>query len=108
MSDKDIPRVSGSIVEEEVVLSLVDLCRACSVPTEFVVELVEEGVLEPAGGELEEWSFSGASLKRVRKALRLHHDLGVNAAGVGLILDLLEEIEQLRARLAEADDSTSS
>ncbi len=103
MSSKNDRVVSGTIVEEEVVLSLRDLCRVCSVRTEFVVELVEQGALEPAGEVLEQWMFSGASLRRARTALRLHRDLGVNAAGAALILDLLEEMEQLRARLRDLD-----
>ena len=43
-----------------------------------------------------EWRFSGAQLRRARIALRLERDLGVNAAGVALALELLEELEQLR------------
>lgn len=107
--------VSGTIVEEELVLSLGDLCRVCAARTEFVVELVEEGALEPETGveadapppalyaSPEDWRFSGATLKRARTALRLHRDLGVNAAGVALILDLLDEMKQLRARLRALD-----
>jgi len=36
-------------------------------------------------------------------AFRLQHDLGINLAGVALVLDLLEEIEQLRSRLRFVD-----
>jgi len=36
---------------------------------------------------------------RVRSALRLQHDLGVNLAGIALALDLMEELENLRAQL---------
>jgi chaperone modulatory protein CbpM len=46
-----------------------------------------------------QWRFSGSSLRRARLALRLSQDLEVNAPGVALALDLMDEIEELRARL---------
>lgn len=101
MSDKDISFLSGTIVEETTELSLGELCRVCSVQMEFVMELVDEGAVEAARDETNEWRFAGASVRRVRTALRLQHDLGVNAAGAALIMDLLDEIERLRARFIE-------
>ena len=91
--------LSGEIVEEEIELSLADLCRACRMSRERVVELVEEGVIEPAGRDPVRWRFRGTSVRRVRCAQRLEQDLGVNVAGAALALDLLEELERLRARL---------
>lgn len=41
----------------------------------------------------------GISVRRVRCAQRLEQDLGVNIAGAALALELLEELERLRARL---------
>jgi chaperone modulatory protein CbpM len=89
----------GTILEEEVVLSLGELCRASRLSAERVIELADEGIIEPIGGSPESWRFRGVSLQRIRCARRLEEDLGVNTAGVALILDLLDELEQLRARL---------
>lgn len=91
--------LTGVIVEESAELSLSELSRACATSTEWLIELVEEGVLEPAGREPVQWRFSGSSLKRARTASRLHDDLRVNLAGVALALDLIEEIESMRERL---------
>lgn len=91
--------LSGEIFEEEIELSLADLCRTCRLPAERVIELVDEGVVEPLGRESVHWRFRGASVRRVRCAQRLEQDLGVNVAGAALALDLLEELERLRARL---------
>ncbi len=91
--------LSGVIVEESAELSLHELSHACSTSTEWLIELVEEGVLEPLGQKPAQWRFSGASLKRARTARRLHEDLRVNLAGVALALDLIEEIESMRERL---------
>ncbi len=91
--------LSGDVLEEEVELTFIELCRACRLPAERVVELVQEGVVEPQGRDPEHWRFRGASLARVRCELRLQRDLGVNTAGAALALELLEELEFLRSRL---------
>lgn len=91
--------LTGILLDEQTELTLTELCRACSRPAEWVIELVEEGVLEPAGREQSHWRFHATSLQRARAATRLQQDLGINLAGVALALDLLDEIETLRARL---------
>jgi chaperone modulatory protein CbpM len=87
------------ILEEQTQLTLADLCRACAVHAERIIELVDAGVLEPQGREPARWIFTGASLHRARKALRLQRDLDIDLAGAALALELLDEIESLRARL---------
>jgi chaperone modulatory protein CbpM len=91
--------LSGEVLEEDVELTLAQLCRACDLPADRVFELVEEGIAEPAGRDPRRWRFRGVSVRRVRCAVRLERDLGVNAAGAALALDLLEELEALRMRL---------
>ena len=87
------------IVEEEVQLTLVQLCRACDVGSDAVVELVSQGLLEPAGSEPQDWLFGGDNLARARRALRLIRQLGVNPAGAALALELMAHIDRLQARL---------
>jgi chaperone modulatory protein CbpM len=91
--------LTGRVLDERVSLSIDELCRACRVRHEWVLELVEEGILEPQGREYREWHFSGTSLQRARTVWRLQQELGVNLAGAALALDLLDEIVALRARL---------
>jgi chaperone modulatory protein CbpM len=91
--------LTGLNLDEEESLTLAELSRACAMHAEWVIELVEEGVLEPAGRGLTNWRFSGATLRRARIAARLQRDLGINLAGVALSLDLLDEIEMMRKRL---------
>jgi chaperone modulatory protein CbpM len=93
-----LPVHTGTVIEDDS-LTLEQLCHACGVHTEWVISLVEESIIEPQGNEIQVWRFSGDSLVRVRSALRLHRDLGVNLAGIGLALDLMEELENLRAKL---------
>ena len=84
--------VSGELVE---VVSLAELCRSCGVRAEWVVELVEEGILEPEGSAPARWRFSAVSITRARTAWHLQRDLGVNKAGIAVVLNLIEERESL-------------
>jgi len=93
------PVINGFILDETTTLTLDELSCACSVRVERIVELVDEGVLEPVGGDPGDWSFPGSCLRRARVAMHLQRDLDINVAGAALVLDLLDELETLRARL---------
>lgn len=97
-NEKNSSEFNVSILEEDTQLSLHDLCCACAVHAERIIELVEEGILEPTGIGVIEWRFTGINLVRARIAIRLQHDLSINIAGVALALDLLEEIDDLKKR----------
>ena len=93
--------LSGDILDEGTEVSVADLCRMFAVEEQHIVELVEEGVLGTRSTVLieidkTEWRFHGTEVRRARIALRLERDLGINVAGVALVLELLEELEQLR------------
>jgi len=105
MSDTNVSVAHAVLVEEEVQFTLVELCRACDAESEQLVALVEEGVLTPIGDEPRHWRFGDTSLRRARAAVRLTRDLELNAAGVALVLDLLDEIEALRSRLRRLGDA---
>ena len=91
--------LSGTLLDEQVSISMSEICLACSCRSEWVLELVSEGILEPLRREHDEWFFSGNSLSLAQAAHRLQRDLGVNIAGVALVLELLDEIRLLRAEL---------
>ncbi len=97
--------LQSEIIETRVEMTLSDLCRVCTVSSERVVQLVEEGLVEPVGNEPAEWRFSGHSVRRVVVAERLSRDLRLNPAGAVLVLDLLDEVQQLRQRLSRLEES---
>lgn len=99
MIEKTSDILSGNIIENETRLTLRQLCEVCSVHAEYIIDLVNEGFIEPSGIEKSHWCFDAVSIRRVQKAKRLQQDLGVNLAGVALALDLIEELETLRAQL---------
>jgi len=88
--------IVGTVLDDSTFVSIEQVCRVCRVETAWVIELVEHGVIEPTenAGTLR---FRGSELRRLRRAVSLQRDLGVNAPGVALVLDMLDELEELRA-----------
>ena len=88
--------VAGVVFDESAEITIVELCKVCSVDRDTIDELVAEGILEPPGRR-EQLPYS--AVKRTRTVVHMRRDLGVNLAGAALALDLLERIEELRAQL---------
>ena len=95
--------ITGFILEEHTTLGLRELSSACAVQADYIIELVEEGVIEPVSYRRRRWQFTGESLTRARRAVALQRDLGLNLQGAALALDLLDELDRLRARLRAVD-----
>jgi len=91
--------VNGVLLDDEMVFTLGEISRACTRHAEWIVELVDEGILEPQGVEQKSWRFTSNNLIRARKTMRLQSDLHVNLAGAALALDLMEQMDIMRARL---------
>ncbi|MCP4471538.1 MAG: MerR family transcriptional regulator [Gammaproteobacteria bacterium] len=99
MNSEKTKLLYGDLLDEDVEMTLAQLCQACELSEAQIIELVEQGIIDPLGPEPAEWRFVSVSLRRVRITRNLQHDLGVNTPGAALALELLEEIEELRARL---------
>ena len=95
--------LEGQALDEAAWLGIAELCAHLQVEQGWIVELVDAGVIEPRGPAPDAWSFPASALVRARATSRLVSDLGVNLAGVALILDLLEERRRLERRLAELE-----
>jgi chaperone modulatory protein CbpM len=96
--------IHPELLDERLRFTLRDMCRICGVHAEFLMDLVEEGVIVPQpppgrrsrGRQPIHWHFDGVAVVRVQRAVRLQEDLGVNLPGVALALELLDELETLR------------
>lgn len=96
-------RSDPELLDEQLRFTLADMCRVCGVHAEFLVELVDEGIITPdvparSRRATQRWHFDGIAVVRVQRAVRLQRDLGVNLPGVALALQLLDELEALRQR----------
>jgi chaperone modulatory protein CbpM len=89
---------TGVVLDEQLRLTLHEVCEVCGLEESVVVEMVSEGVAEPIDESGGHWVFSGAAVVRLRTAQRLQRDLHLNLPGAALALDLLEQIRMLRSR----------
>jgi chaperone modulatory protein CbpM len=100
MTEKSSFVVSSEMIDSSAMYTLKELCWFCNVESEWIVELVEHGVIEPAGQARSDWKFDSFSVVRVAKAKRLGRDLDLRPSGLAVVLELLDEIDELRSRLA--------
>ena len=101
MASSNLEQLSGLLLDHAQTLSLADLCRYCAIPAEQVLVMVEQGIIEPQESRVttSRWVFASPQILRVKTAMRLQRDLGINIAGAALALELLDEVKQLRQQL---------
>lgn len=87
-----------AVLGENAWLDLAELARASGENPEFVVLLVEEGLVSPVHAE-PGWLFGGEELAQVRRIARLRRDFDASLSSLALMLDLLDEVQRLRALL---------
>jgi chaperone modulatory protein CbpM len=97
------------VVEEHVVFSFAALCRAAGADHHQLVALVAEGLLHPSDGSEEknpeDWHFAGPSLLLARRTLQLARELQISLHGAAIVLDLLSQIDALKARQPSPRDA---
>ena len=108
MPDRAPLNPSADLVSDAPELTIEDICSACGLSHDEIATYVAEGVVEPHGSQGAHWRFSRLSIVRVQRARRLEHDLGLNAAGAALAMQLIAEIEALRNRLARYEPGSTA
>ena len=79
-------------------LDLMETARQAGVHPDLLLRMVDLGLIEPEQSE-PELLFASETVGTIGKAVRLRCQLGINWAGVGLVLDLLERIGQLESEI---------
>ena len=97
MTDRDV--IVG-IALEKACLTVEQLASACAVETEWIVRRVDEGLLPSEGPSRTEWRFSAGELRRARRMREIERDFDAVPELAALVADMLEEMDELRARLA--------
>ena len=104
MKQDDMFQAASRPAEESVpsrdLLNLVELAWLAGATPQMISDLLEWDLIVPCERDPEPW-FAVEVLPQVRKAVRLHRDLGVSFCSMGLVLDLLARIEELERHLAE-------
>lgn len=89
----------GTLIDESW-LTLEQLAAACAADVEWLQQHLETGLLPQAQSLGGVWRFSSATLRRARRLRQIERDFDAAPELAGLVGDLIEEIERLRARLA--------
>lgn len=99
-----------AILLEDTMLSLDDLARSCRVSREWIIEHVQWGLLPDKNlinADPDVWIFDSHSFLRVRRMVAIERDFECNPELAGLVADLIEEVESLRARLNASEPNES-
>lgn len=84
--------------------TLTEIAARVGVHPELIDRFVRLGLVEfMESAEDGELLFDWEVIPLIRRILRLRNELGVNYAGVGVILDLISRIEALEARIRELE-----
>ena len=84
---------------EHSLLTLEDLATAAGLHPELVDVFVRYQLVEPTVHTSSCPLFPRSSVERLKRILRLRHEMGVNLAGISVILDMAEQIENLETDL---------
>lgn len=99
MTESGFKAVALAREEEELTLEMLASC--VRVHPEWIRHLVDFGLLTPTRIRGRHMLFEAATVMRLRRILRLQRHLGVNLAGVAIILELHDRLSSLQRELEE-------
>jgi chaperone modulatory protein CbpM len=97
MAGTNFIRLTDFDLDEALTLDVV--AERVGAKSSLIARLAQQGLLEIVESESGETLLPSRVIIRLRRMQRLHHDLGVNFAGAAIILNLVEQVEQLKREL---------
>ena len=88
----------AEIVDENLNLDLKHFAEACGQSPDWILQLLEYEIL-PARPEVRIHQFFGEDISRARRAYRLQRDFEASLSAVAMMMDLLDEVQQLRKQV---------
>lgn len=79
-------------------LSVDRLAQASGVHPQLIVRFIKLGLLDAHRDSLNRLWLDSEAVARVARVQRLHFGLSLNYAAIGLVLDLLDRIDELERR----------
>ena len=80
---------------QNIQLSYHEIIRACGDDADWLVRIIEADIIH-VSGDLQAATYSGYQLARIRRAHRISRDFEASAPATALILQLLDELDELR------------
>jgi chaperone modulatory protein CbpM len=96
MRDDDI--LTGSLLDESW-LTLEQVAAACTVEPQWLERHIEEGLFPQTECVAGTWRVSAVHLRRARRMREMERVFDAEPELAALVADLLEEVDDLRARL---------
>jgi len=87
--------------KDEAVYMISIAAKLCDLHPQTLRLYERMGLIRPKRVSKKNRMYSDADIERLRQIQRLTHDLGVNLAGVEVILRLLEQMEDMRRHMEE-------
>ena len=91
--------MSSEDILEGACLTLEQLCAAATLDRDWLIRHVEEGLIPASGTLVAEWRFSTVHVTRARRMHEIERTYEAAPELAALVADLLEELDDLRARL---------
>ena len=88
--------------DEDACLTLEQLCSVCALERDWLAVRVREGLIPAAGASDADWRFTTTTLARVRRMREIERTFDAAPELAALVADMLEEMDELRARLRRA------
>ena len=93
--------LDAEIIDEKLSFDLQHFAQACGQSPTWVLQLLEYEIL-PARPDDRIHQFFGDDVLRARKAYRLQRDFDASFTAVAMMMDLLDEVQQLRKQVKHA------
>lgn len=90
--------LEAEIIDEQHIFDLNHFAEACGQSPEWILQLLEFEIL-PARSEMRIHQFFADELTRARRAYRLQRDFDASLSAVAVMMDLIDEIQQLRKQV---------
>lgn len=95
MRNGDTSRVE--LLADDHAYSMDDVCVLCRVEQHWVIEVIENGVIENSSDGYT--IFTQWEVDRLVRAVRMQRDFELHTENIALVLDLMETIEEQRREL---------
>lgn len=92
----------AEIVDEHHIFDLKHFADACGQSPEWILQLLEYDILNTRSEERIH-QFFGDDVSRARRAYRLQRDFDASFSAVAMMLDLIDEVQQLRKQVRHSN-----
>ena len=80
---------------QDIQLTYHEIIRACGDDADWLVRIIEADIIH-VSGDPQAATYSGYQLARIRRAHRISRDFEASAPATALILQLLDELDEMR------------